>query len=72
MKRGNRLLSNGKVAKVILCEKNLQIISQNETHISIVILYFSSVVDEIRNIFRIEKFTIVHSDENQFVSGFLY
>jgi hypothetical protein len=54
MKKNNTLLSNKEIAEVIPLEKKLQIVFQNETHISIVIPCSSSVVNETKNIFRIE------------------
>jgi hypothetical protein len=44
----SRLLSNGEISEVIPPEKKLQIISQNEWHVSII------MPDELGNIFRIE------------------
>jgi hypothetical protein len=55
-----RKLANGNNAWVIPEEKRLQIISQNDTHISIVMLCFSSVMDETGNTipFRSKVLTI--------------
>jgi hypothetical protein len=41
-----RMLSNGENISVIPTEKKLQIIAQNETHISIIMAYSSEVLDE--------------------------
>jgi hypothetical protein len=49
-----RMLSNGENVSVIPTEKKLQIIAQNETHISIVMPCSSEVLDEVGNTFRIE------------------
>jgi hypothetical protein len=49
-----RMLSNGENVSLIPEEKRLQIISQNETHISIVMPCSNEVLDESGNIFRIE------------------
>jgi hypothetical protein len=51
------MLSNGENIGVIPTEKKLQIIAQNETHISIVMSCSSEVLDESGNIFRIEGLT---------------
>jgi hypothetical protein len=50
MKTSNKLLSNGEISEVVPPEKKLQIISQNESHISIVMPCSISVID----MFRIE------------------
>jgi hypothetical protein len=49
-----RFLSNDLNTSVIPEEKRLQIIAQNETHISIVMPCSSEVMDESKNVFRIE------------------
>jgi hypothetical protein len=54
IKTSNRLLSNGEISEVIPPEKKLHIVSQNESHISIVTPYSSSITHESGNIFRIE------------------
>jgi hypothetical protein len=48
------MLSNGENISVIPAEKKLQIVAQNETHISIVMPCSSEVLDKSRNTFRIE------------------
>jgi hypothetical protein len=50
-----RMLSNGENISVIPTEKKLQIISQNETHISIIMPCSSEVIDKSGNIFRIQS-----------------
>jgi hypothetical protein len=64
-----RMLSNAENIKVIPIEKKLQIIAQNETHISIIMLCSSEVLDESGNIFRIEGFYILNCTESR---NFLY
>jgi hypothetical protein len=63
------MLSNGENINVIPTEKKLQIIAQNETHISIVIPCSSEVLDESGNIFRIEGPYILDCNESR---QFLY
>jgi hypothetical protein len=47
-------LSNGEISQVIPSKKKLQIVSQNESHTSIVMPCSNSVIDESGNVFRIE------------------
>jgi hypothetical protein len=54
MKTINRLFSNGEISEVVPPEKKLQIVSQNKSHISIVMPCSSSVIDESENVFKIE------------------
>jgi hypothetical protein len=54
MKTSNRLLSNGEISEVTPPEKKLQIVSQNESHISIVMPCSNSIIDESGNVFKIE------------------
>jgi hypothetical protein len=58
-----RMLSNGENINIIPEEKRLQVIAQNETHISIVMPCSSEVLDESGNIFRIEGFYILDCNE---------
>jgi hypothetical protein len=55
IKTSNKLLQNGEISEVAPPEKKLQIVSQNESHVSIVMSYSSSVIDKSENIFRIES-----------------
>jgi hypothetical protein len=59
------MFSNGENVSVILAEKNLQIIAQNETHISIVMPCSSEVLDESGNTFRIEGPYILDCNESR-------
>jgi hypothetical protein len=54
MKTSSRLLSNGEISEVLPPEKKLQIVAQNESHISIIMPCSSAVSDESGNVFRIE------------------
>jgi hypothetical protein len=49
IKTSNRLLSNGEISEVVSPEKKLQIVSQNECHISIIMPCSSSVIGELGN-----------------------
>jgi hypothetical protein len=49
-----RKLTNGNNASIIPEEKRLQIVSQNDTHVSVVIPCSSSVIDEFGNTFSIK------------------
>jgi hypothetical protein len=60
-----RIPSNGENISVIPTEKRLQIIAQNETHISIVMSCSSEVLDESENIFRIEGSYILDCNESR-------
>jgi hypothetical protein len=60
-----RMLSNGENISVIPTEKKLQIITQNETHISIIMPCSSEVLDESGNIFRIEGPYILDCNESR-------
>jgi hypothetical protein len=44
-----------KKTSILPTEKRLQNISQNPTHISIVMPYSNEIMDELRNIFRIKR-----------------
>jgi hypothetical protein len=60
-----RILSNGENISVIPAEKKLQIIAQNETHISIIMPCSNGeVLDESGNIFRIEGPYILDCSES--------
>jgi hypothetical protein len=55
MKSNDKLLTNGLFSpKVVPLEKKLQIVSQNESHVSIVMPCSSLVIEKLKNIFRIE------------------
>jgi hypothetical protein len=60
-----KMLFNGENVSVIPAEKKLQIIAQNETHISIVMPCSSEVLDESGNIFRIEGPYILDCNESR-------
>jgi hypothetical protein len=49
MKTSNRLLSNGEISEVVFSEKKLQIVTQNDSHISIVMPCSSSVINKSGN-----------------------
>jgi hypothetical protein len=57
------MLSNGENISVIPTEKILQIIAQNEIHISIIMPCSSEVLDKSGNIFRIEDPYILDCNE---------
>jgi hypothetical protein len=59
--------ASGENISAVPAEKKLQIIAQNETHISIVIPCSSEVIDESGNTFRIEAPYILDcNDSRQF------
>jgi hypothetical protein len=59
------MFSNGENISVIPAEKKLQIIAQNETHISIIMPCSSKVLDESGNIFRIKGPYILDCNESR-------
>jgi hypothetical protein len=64
-----RKLANGDNTSVIPEEKRLQIVSQNNTHVSIVMPCSSSVMDESGNTFSIKGFYNLNCNESR---PFLY
>jgi hypothetical protein len=65
MKSQYKLLANGEETSTIPAEKKFQIVSQNETHVSIVMPCSSSVIDESGNTFRIEGLYDLNFNESR-------
>jgi hypothetical protein len=64
-KTSSRLLRNQEETNITTSKKTLQIISQNETHTSIVMSYNSSVINEQGDIFSIERPYVLNCNESR-------